>query len=203
MTTLLGVFCANYWSRRGHWGKCDGVWCGSCFTSTEEDGFPIRVPINDGGEAVLVNVKDEGRFTCARNGDYLVTRFQCGRCHFRNIQGRDPEFGNRRDALFERCIRRATLDAFWSKEDATVRGTRTSIKAAIQKAQLIDGDDIFPALGPLPLKDVDGMGPAACSCSRRWIPGSTRRLFNTTLRKLLPLVLQPYGKSPSIVRERR
>jgi hypothetical protein len=64
--------------------------------SGENDGFPIRVPINDGAQAVLVDVKDEGRFTCARNGDYLMTRFQCGLCNFRNIQGRDPQFGDRR-----------------------------------------------------------------------------------------------------------
>lgn len=75
VTTLQGVFCANVWSPRGHWEKCRGVWCGSCFDPVNEDGFPIRVPINDGAEAVLVNVKYEGRFMCARNGDYLMTRF--------------------------------------------------------------------------------------------------------------------------------
>ncbi len=71
---------------------------------------------------------------CARDGDYLMTRFQCGKCHFRYVQGRNPEFGNRRDALFERCIRRATLDAFWSKEDTTAKGTRTSIRAAMNES---------------------------------------------------------------------
>jgi hypothetical protein len=117
VTTLRGIFYANFWSKRGHWGKCKGIWCGSCFLSNEDDGFPIRVPINDGGQTVLQNVLDDGRFTCARAGDYLMTRFQCGKCHFWNIQGRDPRFGNRCDALFERCIRRASLDAFgpWRK----------------------------------------------------------------------------------------
>jgi hypothetical protein len=121
------VFCANFWARCGHWRKCSGVWCGACYLSDEEDGFPIRVPINDDGEAVLVNVKDEGRFTHARNGDYLVTRFQCGKCHFRNIQGRDPAIGDRSDELFEKCIRRASLDAFWSREESTVKGLRSSL----------------------------------------------------------------------------
>jgi hypothetical protein len=153
--------------------------------STEEDGFPIRVPINDGGEAVLVNVKDEGRFTCARDGDYLMTRFQCGKCHFRNIQGRDPKFGNRMDALFERCIRRATLDAFWSKEDATVKGTRSSLKAAMLKAQMIDGNDIFPALGPLPLNDVDGMGPAALQLLKTLDPGINEALVQYGTAKVV------------------
>jgi hypothetical protein len=94
VTTLQGVFCANVWSRQtGHWERCKGVWCGECFQSDEEDGVPIGVPTNDGGEAAIVNMSDEGRFTCARNGDYLMTRFQCEKCHFWNIQRRDPKQG--------------------------------------------------------------------------------------------------------------
>jgi hypothetical protein len=185
VTTLQGVFCANFWASRGHWEKCEGVWCGSCFTSPEEDGFPIRVPINDGGDAVLVNVKDEGRFTCARNGDYLMTRFQCGKCHFRNVQGRNPEFGNRKDALFERCIRRATLDAFWSKEETTVKGRCSCIKAAILKAQMIDGDKMLPALGPLPLKDTDGMGAAALQLLKTLDPGINEPLAQHNAAKVV------------------
>jgi hypothetical protein len=84
-------------------------------------------------------VKDEGLFTCAHDGDYLMTYFQCGKCHFRNVQGQDPEFGKRRDALFERCIRRGTIDAFWSKEESTMRGARGGIRVAIQKAGMING----------------------------------------------------------------
>jgi hypothetical protein len=68
-----------------------------------------------------------------------MTRFQCGKCHFRNVQGQDPEFRERRDALFERCIRRATIDAFWSKEESTMRGARGGIWAAIQKVDMING----------------------------------------------------------------
>jgi hypothetical protein len=100
-----------------------------------------------------------------------MTGFQCRRCHFRNINGRDPVHGDRRDALFEKCIRRASLDAFWSKEDLTVQGTRSSIKAAILKADMIGGDKIFPALGPLPLKDVDGLGAAALQLLKTLDPG--------------------------------
>jgi hypothetical protein len=120
---------------------------------------------------VLVDVKDEGRFTRARDGDYLMTRFQCGKCHFRNIQGRDPQRYNRGDDLLEKCIRRASLDAFWSREDTTVRGARGSIRSAIQKADMINGEGLFPALGPLPLKDIDGMGSAALQLLKTLDPG--------------------------------
>jgi hypothetical protein len=77
-----------------------------------------------------------------------MTWFQCGKCHFRNIQGRDPKYGDRSNALFERCIRRATLDALWSKEDSMVKGTQGSIRSAIQKADMINGSNMFSALGP-------------------------------------------------------
>jgi hypothetical protein len=165
------VFCANFWAKRGHWQKCRGIWCGSCYYSDEQDGFQVHVPINDDGEAVLVNVKDEGRFTHARNADNLVTRFQCGKCHFRNIQGRDPVMGDRSDELFERCIRRASLDAFWSREDSTVKGLRSNLLSAMQKTEMIRGEKVFPALGPLPLKDVDGMGAAAVQLLKTLDPG--------------------------------
>jgi hypothetical protein len=42
-----------------------------------------------------------------------------------------------------------------------VKGARGNIRSAMQKVSMIHGDNIFPPLGPLPLKDVDGMGPAA------------------------------------------
>ena len=45
------------------------------------------------------------------------TRFQGGKCYFWTIQGRDSEFGKRRNAVFfESCIRLATLDAFCRKK---------------------------------------------------------------------------------------
>jgi hypothetical protein len=139
---------------------------------------------------VLADVKDEGRFTSARDGDYLATRFQCGKCHFRNIQGRDPRQEDRRDVLFEKCIRRATVDAFWSREDTTVSGLRGGIKAAIQKADMINGGEkIFPALGPLPLRDVDGMGAAALQLLKTLDPGITESTVQYSTAKGLTTAL--------------
>lgn len=147
---LQGILvCANYWSKWGHWERCEGVcWYGSSFTLMEEDRFRIWVSINDGSEVVLVNVKEEAWVTCARDGDYLMTWFNAENVIFWNIQGRALEPGNRRDTLFDGCIQRATLDAVWSKEDTTVKGTHTSIRAAILKAQIIEGNKIFLVLTP-------------------------------------------------------
>jgi hypothetical protein len=85
---LQGIFCANYWAKRGHWARCEGVWCGRCFETMADDDFPIRIPLDDGGQPIFLDAKDEGRFVTARDGDHLFTRFQCGKCHFRNIPGK-------------------------------------------------------------------------------------------------------------------
>jgi hypothetical protein len=152
---------------------------------------------------VLVDVKDEGSFNCARNGDYLLTRFQCGTCHFRNVQGRDPIHGDSGDELFEKCIRRASLDTFWLRVDATVRGARVSIRAAIQKADMIHGERIFPPLGPLPLKDMNGMGAAAIQLLKTLDPGineatvqfSTAKTITTALGALWEVSTQSKGET--------
>ena len=140
-----------------HWERCEGVWCGGCLVPTAEDKFPMRIPLDDGGQPVFLDAKDEGRFVVARVGDDLSIRFQCGKCHFRNVQGRDSIPGDRYNALTSTYISRATLEEFWSREAGTVRGSRSSTKAAFRCSGLVKGDGIFPHPGPFPLKDVDGM----------------------------------------------
>jgi hypothetical protein len=53
--------------------------------------------------------------------------FQCDTCHFRNIQKRDPG-SSHTDATMLRCIRRANLDTFWSRETSTVLATGRNIQ---------------------------------------------------------------------------
>ena len=60
----------------------------------EED--EIEIPKEEGEEDYLV----------ARKGDDLICMFQCEVCHFRNMEGRDPEEGGL-DAKVLRYIRRA------------------------------------------------------------------------------------------------
>jgi hypothetical protein len=57
----------------------------------------------------------------ARDGDSLVTPFQCDHCHFVNVMGREPVEGLASDLRVLKCIRRVNLDAFWSREPGTVR----------------------------------------------------------------------------------
>ena len=66
------------------------------------------------------NFEDAGRFREARDGDDLMITFQCDLCHFENVSGRHPRQDSHRDQLLLMCIRRATLDSFWSRERSTV-----------------------------------------------------------------------------------
>ncbi len=66
---------------------------------------------------------DDQRYLQARNGDNLVTPFQCDLYHFRNLMQHDPVEGLPQDMRLLKLIRRANLDALWSREPGTVRGT--------------------------------------------------------------------------------
>jgi hypothetical protein len=49
--------------------------------------------------------EDQDRFQIARNGDNLVTPFQCDTCHFINIMSREPVMGIASDIHLLKCIR--------------------------------------------------------------------------------------------------
>jgi len=65
----------------------------------DEDGVEVGGP------------EDEIRYLHARNGDNLVTPFQCDLCHFRNLMQRDPVGDLPQDIRLLKLIRRANLDA--------------------------------------------------------------------------------------------
>ena len=58
----------------------------------------------------------EIRYEAGRNGDHMLTNFQCDICHFCNIKGRSPERSNLKDNMLLETIWRELLDAFWSWE---------------------------------------------------------------------------------------
>ena len=69
--------------------ECQQVWCGKCYRPLDSNEFPIARPRDEEGNEVLAE-EDRERFIVARNGDNLVTPFQCDLCHFRNLMERDP-----------------------------------------------------------------------------------------------------------------
>ncbi len=97
--------------------------------------------------------KDALRHACGREGDHLLTPFQCDTCVFRNVKGRSPGKGDR---LLLACIRQVNLDALWGRETATVNSTYRAAKQTIKTLAQVSVIPPFPPLGPFPVDDRFG-----------------------------------------------
>ena len=88
----------------------------------------------------------------------MLTHFQCDKCHFRNIQGREPDTLSENEMRLLATIRRATLDEFWSTEPGTVKGNLTMVN----RLGKVAGDELglykwLPPMGTYPILDEVGM----------------------------------------------
>jgi hypothetical protein len=120
----------------------------------------VVIPRDADGEIVLEE-KDKLRYLEARDGDHLVTPFQCEVCHVRNIVGHDPQTNLASDVRMVKLIRRANLDAFWASEPKTVDGTLREARRGLRIASSLGfRDSLFTPLGPYELKDTFGMRAA-------------------------------------------
>jgi hypothetical protein len=134
--------------------------------------FPIRMPVDEEGYRI-VKSKDEGRFRSGRNGDHLMTEFQCPLCHFRNIYGRNPRENDAMDSLvLEVYLPRAILDGFWSRESSTVNANRRDFEKLIRSHTKFGMARALPKLGPKPLSDLAGMSCAVSFLDRAQDPGN-------------------------------
>jgi hypothetical protein len=132
--------------------------------------FPRQTPVDDDGVDQRL-VGDELRFLEARNGDNLLTPFQCDLCHFRNILGRGPVPSSFKDSKILAFIRRANLDSFWAREPNTVGA---NLREAIRMERFADNlclPSVTPAMGPFPLRDDFGMLPAIAVLDRSLAKG--------------------------------
>jgi hypothetical protein len=102
---------------------------------------------------------EEDNYRAARPGDHLICSFDCDSCAFFRLKGRLRVLGNYSDERTLRFIRRANLDAFWSRKSATVRQ-----QLSIFKQQVATGDKhgitMTPPRGPFPAHHDFGMRTA-------------------------------------------
>jgi hypothetical protein len=97
-----------------------------------------------------------------RAGDQWMTTFQCDVCHFRNIHKRDPSDRSPQDTSLLEFIRRANLDALWSRESSTVYKNAVQVRKIMEKAELLGLEEVMiPPRGPFPVEDECGMAMAA------------------------------------------
>jgi hypothetical protein len=126
------------------------------------------------------------RYKVARDGDNLVTIFQCDLCCFCNLQQRDPLPGLPKDTLLLCVIRRAQLDALWGREPQTVESTLRSVRSMITQWQKVGLPPQFPSLGPFPVCDSLGLGVAVAMLLKSLDPGRYNSKYQQfeTVRKL-------------------
>ncbi len=87
---------------------------GRCYSTTTDDGeFPIAKLQDELGEFMVQDSEDTQRFLVGRDGDNLLTPFQCDYCHFANLMGREPIADLAPNVQLLKCVCRVNLDAFW------------------------------------------------------------------------------------------
>lgn len=144
-----GIFCGNFLRSRGRFRPCLAAWCGDCYMEHPQDPFPVqRSLVDEEEEEDLVTEDRTGeRFRHGRNGDHIMgIPFECDLCHFRNVNLRNPVWESSRDAWTLLVIRRANLDAMWSRETSTVSNNLSRLKLDYR-----DGMAVFSMVDPLPV----------------------------------------------------
>ena len=63
---------------------------------------------------------NKGKCRTGRAGDHIIALFECEICVFIKLKNRHPHKGSKEDILLSETIRQSNLDAFWSRERATV-----------------------------------------------------------------------------------
>ncbi len=86
----------------------------------------------------------------------LSCPFQCDRCWYVNLKGAEPT-ASFNDQRLLKYIRRANLDAMWSKEASTVRNTLDGVMNNFRRAADLGLKPLSTPRGPWPVGDQLGM----------------------------------------------
>jgi hypothetical protein len=102
-----------------------------------------------------------------------MTPFQCDQCHFRNIYKRYPVPRDLQDEEVMEFIRRAVIDAFWSREPSTVKSNLYEARRGARSAKRFGFPEgsATPPMGPFPLSDDAGIKAAMVVLDRSLDPG--------------------------------
>jgi hypothetical protein len=95
-------------------------------------------------------------YLVGRDGDHLLVPFECDLCMFRKLRHQEPLVTSEQDKLLMACIRRISLDAFWSRASSTVLGNRDKIKQAFNLSQLVGLEGPYVHFGSMPSTDTFG-----------------------------------------------
>mgnify|MGYP007080209174 CR=1 FL=1 len=157
--------------KRGPFPPCKQAWCASCYVQEGPIEFVVRQTLDEEGNVIVKN-NDTTRFLIGRDGDHLMTPFQCEICHFRNICTRDPHPILKSDQLALVYMRRVNLDAFWKSSSSTVLHNCGQISRCLATGIRLGISDMLPPLGPFPLEDSLGMKAAMAVLDKSLDKGS-------------------------------
>jgi len=101
-------------------------------------------------------VWDGTEYLHAREGDHLITPFECDLCIFLKLKGRYPNGQMDDDRKVVACIRRMNLDAFWSRASTTVGNNLRLARNLINLPKSVGLSPPFVSHGPMP--DFDHCG---------------------------------------------
>ena len=99
---------------------------------------------------------DKGRYKAGRAGDHILAPFECEICVFIKLKKRYPLKASKEDRLLTETIRRANLDAFWSRERATVGNNVRNVRKLCKMSKEVGLGGPFVSWGPMPEWDYCG-----------------------------------------------
>jgi hypothetical protein len=125
-------------------------------------------------------------YRVGRNGDHLLTPFECDGCIYKKLRGVAPEHDPQRNELLEACIRQANLDAFWSRATSTVRANRDKTKLALELSEELGLEGPYEHTCYLPAHDHCGYQVAVQMLLASKIPGKHSDEYSQydTIRKI-------------------
>jgi hypothetical protein len=95
--------------------------------------------------------KPKAEFEHARDGDHLMVPFECDICIFQKLRNQEgPDINVYKDRLLMACIRRANLDAFWSRATSTVTANRDRARMALELSESVGLTSPYEHTVPLP-----------------------------------------------------
>eukprot|EP00980_Cylindrotheca_fusiformis_P003587 scaffold795_cov113-Cylindrotheca_fusiformis.AAC.4 len=180
-----GVFCGNFANARGIFNPCQKVWCAKCYSVPDGSEFPIRRPVDEDG---LENLAPGDEWSA---NSVILGTFNDEILLIRRVGT---------DVTMMTDIRRASLDAFWSREPSTVSANLYQSRRNENYGRLRYGmDSVAPRLGPFPLEDTFGMKPALIMLARSLDPGKTEGTVQfATVRKVRSAFSNNYHASQEL-----
>lgn len=119
----------------------------------------------------MVTPGEENDYRCGRAGDNLFCPFECDDCTFFKLKGRKPMLISENDKLLQRYIRRANLDAFWSRRPSTIKGLVRLFEEQMRYGEQLFMIQMMDSLGPFPVEYDGGMRVALGTLARSEQPG--------------------------------